>query len=139
MVVTTTIALIRASIPTMMMSQRFSVRSTSSCGTIPLGSGRCSGLEGSSANGTSRLEEEEIKGEPADEQQPHRHGSKQQRAAWTILERFRGGLRSDWSGHMLWQMSRRPMRRIDVRGDRPFSLCGHQPTSYYFAGGRSCS
>jgi hypothetical protein len=68
----------------------------------------------------------EIKREPADEQQPHRDDREQQRAAWTVLERLRGGLRSDWSGHVLRQMSRGPMRRIDVRGDRLFSLCGHQ-------------
>ena len=43
-----------------------------------------------------------------------------------FFERLRGGLRSDWSGHVLRQMSRGPMRRIDVRGDRLFSLCGHQ-------------
>src|SRR5499433_3033023 len=124
MVVTTTITIITASIPSMMRSQRFSVRSTSSCGTIPLGRGASSGLEDSSANRTSRHEEEEIKEEPADEHQPHRHGSEQQRAACTVLERLRGGLRSDWSGHVLRQMSRGPMRRIDLR-NRLVSLC-HQ-------------
>src|SRR5215469_13914291 len=125
MTVTTTITMIRTSIPSMMKSQRFSVRSTNSSGTIPLGRRRCSGLEDSSANGTSRQEKEVIKEEPADEQQPHRDGSEQQRAAWTVLERLRGGLRSDWSGHVLRQMSRGPMRRIDVR-DRLVSWCGHQ-------------
>src|SRR5208337_2717668 len=142
MLVTTMTAIITASIPNMMMSQRFSVRTTSSSGTIPPGRACCSGLGGSSANGTSWHEEEEIKGEPAEEQQPHRHGSDQQRPAWTVLERLRGGLRSDWSGHVLRQMSRGPMRCIDVRGDRLFSLCGHQPHSYCDplagAGGRSC-
>src|SRR5215468_11774310 len=125
MVVTTTITIITASIPSMMRSQRFSVRSTSSCGTIPLGRGASSGLEDSSANRTSRHEEEEIKEEPADEHQPHRHGSEQPRAACTVLARLRGGLRSDWSGHVLRQLGRGPMRRLDVR-DRLVSLYGHQ-------------
>src|SRR5262249_29848584 len=124
MVVTTTITIITARIPSMMRSQRFSVRSTSSCGTIPLGRGASSGLEDSSANRTSRHEEEKKKEEPADEHQPHRHGSEQQRAACTVLERLRGGLRSDWGGHVLRQMSRGPMRRIDLR-NRLVSLC-HQ-------------
>src|SRR5215469_8396341 len=124
MTVTTTITMIRTSIPSMMKSQRFSVRSTNSSGTIPLGRRRCSGLEDSSANGTSRQEQEVIKEEPADEQQPHRDGSEQQRAACTVLERLRGGLRSDWSGHVLRQMGRGPMRRIDLR-NRLVSLC-HQ-------------
>src|SRR5215831_9512550 len=134
MTVRTTITMIRTSIPSMMKSQRFSVRSTSSSGTIPLGRGRSSGLEDSSANGTSRHEEEEIKEEPADEQQPHRDGSEQQRAAWAVLERLRGGLRSDWSRHVLRQMSRGPMRRIDLR-DGVFSLRGHQRHFLLFRGG----
>src|SRR5215467_1734225 len=104
MLVTTTISIITASMPSMMKSQRFSVRSTSSCGTNPPGKRCSSGLEGASANGTSRLEEEEIKGEPADEHQPHRPGSEQQRAARPVPERLRGGLRSNRSGHVLRRM-----------------------------------
>src|SRR5215472_9091332 len=127
MAVITMISIITASSASMMMTQRFSLRSTSSCGTTPLGRGRSSGLEASPlANGTSRQVEEEIKEEPADEQQPpHRYGAEHQRAERTVLERPRGGLRPDWSGHVLRRMSRGPMRRVDVRGDRLFGLCGH--------------
>src|SRR5271166_574308 len=130
MPVTTITAIITPSIPSMMMTQRFSVRATSSSGTIPPWRGRCSGLGGSSANWTSRQEEEEIKHEPTNEEQPHRDRGDQQRAARAVLERLGGGIRSDRSGHVLWQMSGGPMRRIDIRGNRFFNLCRHPPISY---------
>src|SRR5258708_26058101 len=52
------------------MIQRFWVRATTSAGTMPSGSGRFNGFIEYSATGAPRYEQEEIKGEPADEQKP---------------------------------------------------------------------
>src|SRR5215470_15136086 len=62
--VNTTTAIITISIVTMTPSQRFSVRATTSAGTMPSRNGRCRGSGCVSANGTSRQEQEEIEGEP---------------------------------------------------------------------------
>jgi hypothetical protein len=41
-------------------------------GTVPSDRGRCSGYDGSSANGTSRHEEEEVECKPTDKEYSHR-------------------------------------------------------------------
>src|SRR6266478_5161923 len=70
MPVTTMIASMTRSIVAMRMIQRFSVRATTSAGTMPSGSSRFNGFIEYSATGAPRYEQEEIKGEPADEQKP---------------------------------------------------------------------
>src|SRR5271169_427997 len=70
MPVTTMIASMTKSIVAMKMIQRFSVRATTSAGTMPSGSGRFNGFIEDSATGAPRYEQEEIKRQPADEQKP---------------------------------------------------------------------
>src|SRR6202030_3113120 len=82
-----------ASIPSMTATQRFSIRVIASSGIIPSGSGRCSGFVPVSANGASRYEQEEIKREPADEEQSDRYAGENERAAWAMLQAFRCRLR----------------------------------------------
>jgi len=86
--VTTMTASIVASMASMMTTQRFSVRVIASSETMPSGSGCLSGLVKSSANASSRNEQDEIEKQPADEQEADRHPSKQKRAAWALLQNF---------------------------------------------------
>src|SRR6266576_4541477 len=60
MPVSTATVIITISIATITPSQRFSVRATTSAGTMSSGNGRCRGSGCVSANGTSRQEQEEI-------------------------------------------------------------------------------
>jgi hypothetical protein len=93
------------SIAAMTMTQRFSVRVTTSSGTMPSGSGRCSGFASGSANGASRQKEEEIEGEPADEQQRHGDAGDDQRADRSIPKRLGRSVRSDRCGDILRPVS----------------------------------
>jgi hypothetical protein len=76
------------------------VRATTSSGTIPSGSGRCRGLDGGSANRTSRQKKEEVKGYPADEE--HRHGDRgnDERPYRSVPQRLRRLIRRDRRGDM---------------------------------------
>src|SRR5262249_15468222 len=65
---TPTTAIIKASMPTMTLSRRFSVRATISAGTTPSGNGRWRKSGSVSANGASRQEQEVIGGKPDQEQ-----------------------------------------------------------------------
>src|SRR5712672_1141317 len=98
--VTTMIAIMTASIPSMTATQRFSVRVIASSGMIPSGSGRRSGFVPVSANGASRYEQEKIKGELSDEERSHRDARENERAAWAVLHAFRCRLRRDRLGHV---------------------------------------
>ena len=85
----------------MMMSQRFSVRATSSSGTIPSGSGRGIELDRLSANGAPRHEQEEIEREPTHEEQRRRNAGNEECAARPVPERFRYRVPSDRYRHVL--------------------------------------
>src|SRR6266404_8122768 len=99
--VTTMIATITASIASTTVSHRFSVRVTSSSGTIPSGTDCQSGLVILSANRASRQKEEEIKGDPADEEQRHCDGGDDERAYRSVPERLCRCIRPDRRGDML--------------------------------------
>src|SRR5262249_29977790 len=130
--VTTTIAIIKASIPTITASQRFSVRATISAGTMPSGNGRRkSGCV--SANGASRQEQEEVEGEPPQEKERHRNGREEERPTRTVLQCLQCGVRIDRRGDMF----RRPSGRVVSIGGR----FGHQLTCHFeaaTAGPRAC-
>src|SRR5262245_12269587 len=98
MPVSTTTAIITISIATMTASQRFSVRPTTSAGTMPSGKGRCGGSEYVSANGTTRQEQEEIEAEPDKENDRHCKAGNKQRTTWAVPECSRGGFRIDRHG-----------------------------------------
>src|SRR5215472_16309535 len=100
--VTTITAIMTTSIAAMTITQRSSVRMTTGSGTMPSGSGRCSGSDGSSANGTSRHEEEEIECHPANEEQRHGDAGDDERADRPVPERVGRFVRSDRRGDMLW-------------------------------------
>src|SRR5271169_4920602 len=104
--VTTMTAIMTISIAAMIMAQRLSVRTTTVSGTMPSGSGRCSGFDGGSANGSSRQEEEEIERHPADEEQHHGDAGDGERADRSVLERRGRLVRADRCGDMLRQMGR---------------------------------
>src|SRR5258707_5384740 len=93
--VTTMIAIITPSIESTTASHRFSVRVTSSSGTIPSGTDCQSGLVILSANRASRQKEEEIKGDPADEEQCHCDGGDDERAYRSVPERLCRCIRPD--------------------------------------------
>src|SRR5215510_1291879 len=110
MPVSTTTAIITISIATMTPSQRFSVRATTSAGTIASGNGRCRGSGCVSANGTSRQEQEEIEGEPDEENDRHCDGGNKQRAARTVPECSRCSVRINRRVDVLGQSSGRVVR-----------------------------
>jgi hypothetical protein len=110
--VTTMIATITASIASMTVSHWFSVRVTSSSGTIPSGTGLPSGLVMLSANRTSRQKEEKIKGYPADEEQRHGDGGDDERAYRSIPQRLRRFIRPDRRGDVLRSTGSGVMRLI---------------------------
>src|SRR5271167_897484 len=103
--VTTMIAIMTPSMAAITTSQRFSVRETISSGMMPSGSGS-SGVEGASANGASRQEEEEIEGEPAGEQQPDRDGGDGECAGRPIPQRLPRFVRCDQRGDVIARMGR---------------------------------
>src|SRR5262245_10010398 len=107
--VSTTTAIITISIATMTPSQRFSVRATTSAGTMPSGNGRCRGSVCVSANGTSRQEQEEVEGEPDEENDRYCDARNEQRPARAVPERLRGGFRIDRRSDVLGQCSGRVM------------------------------
>src|SRR6516162_5165663 len=102
--VTTMTAIITTSIAATIMAQCLSVRVTTTSGTTPSGSGRCSGFPGGSANGPSREKEEEIERHPADEQQRHRDAGDDQRPDGSIPQRSRRLVSPDWCCDMLRQV-----------------------------------
>src|SRR5262249_43424690 len=110
MPVSTTTAIITISIASMTPSQRFSVRATTSAGTMLSGIGRCRGSGCVSANGTSRQEQEEIEAEPDEENDRHCDAGNKQRAARTVPEGSRGGFRIDRRGDVFGQSSGRLVR-----------------------------
>src|SRR5215468_10196263 len=120
MPVNTTTAIITTSIVTMTPSQRFSVRATTSAGTMPSGKGRCGGSGCVSANGTSRQEQEEVEGEPDQENDRDCDAGNKQCAARAVPECSRGGVRIDRRGDVL---GRRRSRVVP-----PFGKFGHQLT-----------
>src|SRR6266851_3741888 len=101
MPVVTMTAIMMTSIDAMTMTQRFSLRTTTASGTMPSGSGRRSGFDDSSANGTSWQEEEEIERHPADEEQRHGDAGDHERADRAVPERFGRVVGSDRRGDML--------------------------------------
>src|SRR5262245_33913092 len=107
MPVSTTTPIITISIATMTPSQRFSVRATTSAGTMPSGKGRCRGSGGESANGTPRQEQEKIEGEPDKENDRHCDTRNKQRAARAVPECSRRSVRIDRRGDVLGQRSGR--------------------------------
>src|SRR5262245_61929683 len=113
MPVSTTTAIITISIATMTLSQRRSVRATTSAGTMSSGNGPCRGSECVSANGTSRQEQEEIEGEPAEENDRHCDAGNKQRAARTVPECSRDSLRIDRCGDVLGQCGGRVVCPIE--------------------------
>src|SRR5271156_3113652 len=102
--VMTMTVIITTSIAAMIMAQWLSVRVTTVSGTTPSGSGRCSGFDGGSANGSSRQKEEEIERHPADEQQRHGDAGDDERADRCVLERLGRPGRPDWRGEtIMWR------------------------------------
>src|SRR5258708_31703552 len=77
-----------SSMAAIILIHRFSVRATTSAGTIPSGSGAANGFVGDSATRASRHEQEEIKGEPTDQQKPDRDAGDHQRAQRALPERL---------------------------------------------------
>src|SRR5258706_4881420 len=110
--VTTMMAIITASMASMMVTQRFSVRAISSSGMIPSSHGGRSGWVRSSANRASRHEKEEVEEQPADEQQPHRYAGQQKRPARTVFQRCGGRFRIDRRGDMIGRGGRGRTRPI---------------------------
>src|SRR5271167_708288 len=104
--VTTMIAIMTPSMAAITASQRFSVRATISAATMASASGS-NGVEGVSANGASRQEEEEIEGEPADEQQPDRDGGDGECAGRPIPQRSPRFVQCDQRGDVIALMGRR--------------------------------
>src|SRR6516164_1490314 len=102
--VMTMTAIITTSIVPIMMAQWLSVRATTSSGTTPSGSGRCSGFSGGSANGSSRQKEEEIERHPADKEQRHGDAGDDERTDRSVLERLGRLVRPDRRGDMFRQM-----------------------------------
>jgi hypothetical protein len=98
------INIMMVSIASMTVTQCSSVRMTTGSGTVPSRRGRCSGSVGSSANGTSRHEEEEIECKPADKEYSYGDAGDHQRAHRPILECLGRFFRSYRCGDMLWQM-----------------------------------
>src|SRR5271156_5857648 len=95
MPVTTMTAIMMRSTVAMITIQRFSVRATTSSGTMPSGSGRLSGFLGCSANGASRQEHKEIKRQPTEEQQPDGDAGNEVRTDWPVTQRLRRLFRVD--------------------------------------------
>src|ERR1700730_10231295 len=85
----TMIAIMTTSIAAMIMNQRFSVRATTSSGTMPSGSGRRCGYEDCSPNRASRHEQEKIEHQPSDEQKPDTDAGDDVRANRSVTERLR--------------------------------------------------
>jgi hypothetical protein len=77
---------------------------TTGSGTVVSRSGRGSGSEGGSRNGTSRHEEEEIECKPTDREYSHRYAGDDQRAQRPILECLGRFFRSYRCGYVFWQM-----------------------------------
>jgi hypothetical protein len=95
------IAIMTTSIAAMTMSQRFSALATTCAGTTPSGSGRSSGFDDGSANGASRHEQEEVEGQPADEEQPDSDTGDDKGADRPIAERLRRLIRSYRCGDVI--------------------------------------
>src|SRR5262249_25557641 len=110
MPVSTTTAIITISNATMTPSQRFSVRATTSAGTMSSGNRRSRGSGCASANGPSRQEQEEIEGEPDQENDRHCDGGNKQCAARTVPECSRRSVRIDRRGDVLGQSGGRVVR-----------------------------
>src|SRR4029077_5824118 len=117
----------------MIRTQRLSVRTTTSSGTTPSGSGFAIGFDEDSANGASRDEEEEIESHPADEEEADSDCGEDKRAHRPVLERFGGLARCYRSGDVLrfvggrfmcladhhWSVSRRRVRGgLQARADQ---------------------
>jgi hypothetical protein len=79
------------------MIQRFSVRATTCGETMPSGNGPGGRVEEESANGASRHEEDEIEGQPADQQQPDGDAGDDQRTGRSVAEGSRRLARIDRS------------------------------------------
>jgi hypothetical protein len=90
--------IITTSIVAIVITQYFSVRMTTGSGTTPSGSGWRSGFDVSSANGTSRQEQQEVEGQPSDEEQPNRDGGDKKRADRPVPQRLGRFPCSDRSG-----------------------------------------
>src|SRR5262249_16470436 len=95
--------------PAMANSQRFSVRATSSAGTIPSGSGRRRGLFASSANGASRKKQEKIESKPSDQEQSGSDTGDDECTAGTMPKRGSCGIRTDGRRDMFGQCGGRGM------------------------------
>src|SRR5262245_31611978 len=109
--VTTMIAIMAASMMSMVTSQRLSVRAICSSEISPSGSGRVSGLSMVSANGASRHEQEEVEEQPADKEQAHRDAGEEERAARALFQRGRNSVRVDRHRDIFLRDGRRRMRR----------------------------
>jgi hypothetical protein len=106
------IAIITPSMDSMTVSHWFSLRVTSSSGTIPSGTGLPSGLVMLSANRTSRYKEQKIKSNPPDEEQRHGDGGDHERAYRSIPQRLCRFIWPDRCGDVLRSTGGGVMRLI---------------------------
>src|SRR5580765_2977316 len=104
--VSTTTTIMRISTTVIAVSQRFSVRATTSCGTMPSASGRSIGLVGCSANGTPPQEEQKVKEDPTQEQETDGNDREGQSADRSSSERHGSGVCSDRRGDMRYLVGR---------------------------------
>jgi len=113
-------AIMTTSIATMTMSQRFSVRATISSGTMPPVSCRRSGFDDGSSNGASRHEQEEIEGQPTDEEQPDGSAGDNKRADRPLAECLRRLIRSDRRGDVLGRVRSGVVCFVELHWDQSF-------------------